>query len=512
MKLMVLALGILAVACSPPSDDDDASENELTSVTARQRELTFDGYVYVRKGARDTEIVKAVREQTQSAFGALQAMKVGVNSRELKDVDPATFKKADVTVVNAARPEETTNMVKVTYRYTDNAVVPVNMAERSALSIALLGDEYQTSGPRILKECTLNDEEAKEFKDSVWYVFNPSLASCKEAMQKEQAKIDADTAALANPGPEVALSEVQRLYLPITVSLGADKTNKGTSYPEYDRLFSGGVKPGRLVLGMVSGFIDDKPNYKDSGYQEWLQQLEQVFKGQNFELAAGDSLVVRVGSQDIPFTMQKVFGWELRDNQLPEGVEESSRERFRKLVGEQLIQRWMTFEAKKKVTIGNGPPKDFVIQLDTYFGSEGDAKPYKQAIKNSDVFFYNGHSYIGYGPLDPGRLSASNFPSSYQIMFIDSCISYNYYDKDYFPLKDGGTKNLDLITNGLEAPSYRSGYAMGQLASKLIDGTQHSYKDLLEVASATDALRVVDGEVDNKYSPDRTRISVEAVQ
>jgi hypothetical protein len=93
-------------------------------------------------------------------------------------------------------------------------------------------------------------------------------------------------------------------------------------------------------------------------------------------------------------------------------------------------------------------------------------------------------------------------------MFVDGCVSYNYYEKDYIPLKEGGTKNLDLITNGIEAPAYRSGYALGRFVATLINGKQASYKELLQSAAATDSLRVVDGELDNTYTPARFPITV----
>lgn len=54
----------------------------------------------------------------------------------------------------------------------------------------------------------------------------------------------------------------------------------------------------------------------------------------------------------------------------------------------------------------------------------------------------------------------------------------------------------------------KSGYALGRFVSTLVDGTQASYLDLLDAASDTDALRVVDGEVDNTYRPTKTPIAV----
>lgn len=143
-----------------------------------------------------------------------------------------------------------------------------------------------------------------------------------------------------------------------------------------------------------------------------------------------------------------------------------------------------------------------------YFGASSDSRPHKYATKNSDVFIYNGHSSIGYGPLDPRNFTAADFPASYQLMWMDGCVSYNYYHKDYIPLKEGGTKNLDLVTNGLEAPAFRGGLANGQFLVKLLDGRSSSYRDLLLAAEATEALRVVDGELDNEYRPDRLDIRI----
>src|SRR5262249_15165755 len=129
---------------------------------------------------------------------------------------------------------------------------------------------------------------------------------------------------------------------------------------------------------------------------------------------------------------------------------------------------------------------------------------------------YNGHSYIGYGPLDPSNFTASDFPSSYQIMFVNGCVSFNYYDQDFYSLKNGGTRNLETVTNGLESWVNGSGPAMGRFVGALVDGQQHSYTELLKAAEFTgygyswgqDALRVVEGELDNVWSPAKKPITV----
>ncbi|MEO6420969.1 MAG: hypothetical protein ABIP39_16275 [Polyangiaceae bacterium] len=534
MKLRHLApfamlLAASTAACSASTDsNDDTSEDALTSLTALARNLKFKAIVYVDSGASDSEILRAVRAQNQSAFGALRTAKIGVNSRELKDVDTSTFVKTNVKVYDVKANDTTgRDMVKVSYTYTDHAVVPSNMSRRSALPIGLLSGDYGSQTSHILPECTDNDKEAKEFVGSIWYVFNPSLSSCKTAMTAEQKNIDADHAKLLDK-KGVPLSEVNRLYAPLTVSLTRALLNGKASYPEYDKLYAGGVVPGKLVVGMVSGLMADwaagehHDTIDDEGYAMWFGGLRNVFTARpGMKLVktvpSVDFTSIKVGTKTyaIPGGFDDVMKWELDSTGFPAGTTSAQQHALRVAAGDMIVKHWLTFEAPVKVSIGSGAQKDVTIQLNSYFGAETDSTPHKQAIKNSDVFIYNGHSYIGYGPLDPSHFSASDFPASYQIMVVNGCVSYNYYEKDYFPLKPGGTKNLELITNGLESWVNESGPAMGRLVGAIINGKQSSYTDILKAAQFTefgydwgmDALRVVDGELDNKYSPTTTPIT-----
>ena len=514
---LTLALGAISCAGEDPQSATTGDEDDLTSLSARSRTLRFDGYVYVSPNASDYEILSAVRTQTQTAFGALRTAEIGVNSRELKDVDTSTFKKKAVAVVDTSiAGDKGTPMTKVSYRYTDMAVVPVAMAKRSAITLAVMGPGYKSQLDRVLTECTANDSEAQEFESSIWYVFDPSHGTCQSAIAKEQKAIDTEAAKLADPKTQVSKVEASRLYIPVTVSLGADKTNKGTAYPEYDRLYTGGVQKDRLVVSLVNGILDHGDGGDmDSGYEEWLTTLREVFKGGlPFKVAATDpstdllSFTLASGKSVKANGFGDFVSWQLSSTGFPSGLTAADKSDLLKQAYARLTRRWVKLEAPVQVSIGGAAAKPFTIELDLYFGAESDSTPHKRAIKNSDVFIYNGHSYIGYGPLDPSRFSASDFPPSYQLLFIDGCVSYNYYEKDYFPLKSGGTDNLELITNGLEAPSWKSGYALGRFLSTLLNGKQASYKDLLDAASDTDSLRVVDGEVGNKYSPTKTPIVV----
>jgi len=529
LPLMMLLAASTAVACAAPTDGDGAvqgGEEDLTSLTARARKLEFAGYVYVAEGTSDADILRTVKAQTQSAFGALRNAKVGVNSRELHDVDASTFLKTPVSVVDPAHPGAATKMTKVSYTYTDNALVPIPMASRTAISLALLGQDYGSKIDRVLPECTANDTEAKEFTSSIWYVFDPSVSTCKPAMVAEQQKIDADRHGLT--AGQVPVSEINRLYIPMQANLKSTTQTTATKYPEYDRLYGGGVESGKLVVGMISGLMADwaagehHDTFEDEGYDMWMGGLREVFKARpGFKLVnvdpAADLLKYKVGSTNVSFaSFEDVLAFEL-DNVNPAGITSSNRDTLRKAVADTVVRRFITFEVPVQVTM-NGATKPVTIKLQSYFGADGsDNTPHKRLIKTSDIFVYNGHSYIGYGPLDPSRFTSSDFPSSYQVMNVNGCVSYNYYEKDYIPLKQGGTKNLDLVSNGLESWVNESGPAMGRFVGAFIDGKQSSYKAILKAAQFTyqgydwgmDALRVVDGEVDNKYTPTHTPITVQ---
>jgi hypothetical protein len=535
-----LLLALAGVGCAsdnepvPPADapTDGAvtgDEDDLTSLTARARTLKFAGVVFVDPSASDSSIIATIRKQTQSAFGALREADVGVNSREFKDVDPKTFVKSQVTVIDTDRPGDTgVARLRVSYTFTDTAVVPLPMATRSSLQLAVLNPSYYSQNERVFQECTTKDAHATEFKDgSIWYVFDPALASCRTAINAEQKAVDAARLKLGSSKTQVSKIEAERLYIPSTFSFKAGPNNKKVSYPEYDRLFAGGVEKDKLVIGMVSGMMADwaagekHSDYEDQGYEMWFGGLREIFTARpGFKLVktepAEDLTTFTAAGKTIKAKdFNEIMSWEL-DNVNPAGVTYANRDAFRAAIASKLARHWLTFEVPVKVTL-NGATKDFTIKLQTYFGAETDETPHKRAIKTSDLFVYNGHSYIGYGPLDPSRFRAGDFPESYQVLMINGCVSYNYYEKDYFPLKTGGTKNLELVTNGLESWVNESGEAMGRYVGAFIDGKLNPYTKILEAAQFTgygyswgqDALRVVDGELDNKFSPTKVQLTIQ---
>jgi hypothetical protein len=506
---------------TPQAGDED----DLTSVTARERALAFDGYVYLPTTATDSTILSAVKRQNKSAFGALRNAEVSVNNRELAEIDAKGFVKETVTVVDPSNPSAPKKqMLRVRYRYTDRALVPVSMAKRSAVSMAVLHGDYQAQSKRILEECTENSSHDREFEGSIWYVFNPTLSDCKEAMSAEQQAIDDARKKLASPDTEIVPAEVSRLYIPVTAKLESTKTSSAKTYPEYDKLWSGGVEPGKLKVAIVSGVMADwaageKPELaNDIGYHMFYQMIDEIGR-----TVPGLVLTATDGADLTTFTVNgktvknvkwsDLTKWELQGSGWPAEITSAGdRAALKKVVANTMAHHWLTFERKASVKLGAAEPKDVTLVIDTYYGAETDDAPHRRALSKSDVVVYNGHSYIGWGPLDPSRYSASTFPKSYQMFFFNSCVSFNYYEKDFFKMK-GGTETLDMVTNGLESPVYGSGPAVGKFVGALVSGKALSYKDLLVKGAqwtevGQDALRVVDGELDNTYKPSKTSLSV----
>ncbi|MBM4358398.1 MAG: hypothetical protein FJ096_09850 [Deltaproteobacteria bacterium] len=524
LSLTFLGLAVAPLGCTAETADDGS---DLTSITARERLLTFEGYVYVDVDASTTAITEAVKRQTRSAFGALLEADVAVQTRELANVDAKTFVKERVTVVDADGPTGEERL-RVHYRYTDRAIVPKTMASRGSLSLGLLHGDYPKQAERVLAECTKNGPDEREMARDVWYVFNPSLAACKKAMKAEQTAIDALRADVGAEKNEVVTSEVGRLYVPMTARLAATPESGKTAYPEYDRLWSGGITPGVLTATLLTGLIDHaKPGEihheaDDLGYWETMATLDELFYARpKLDLVkvepAIDLANYKVGTKKVSgVEFRDLVDWNVYETGWPTGLSATERKELERQAAKRLRDRWLTFEEQVSVSIGGAPAKPTTVRVQLYFGADEAVAPYRRAIQTSDVLLYNGHSYVGEGPLDPANFAKKDFPQSYQLFFIDSCISYNYYNADYFGFKARGSADLDMITNGVESEADGSGAAQGRFLAKLLSGKAASYRELLETASTTgtdyawgkDALRVVEGESDNRYSPKLTPIKL----
>ncbi len=538
LRFIAVTLSVASLLACGAGESADDDGDALTSLTAKERKLAFEGVVYVAPGTATDVIVARALQQAKSAFGALRTSGMMAQQREMQALDRNMLKTREVRVVDARDPASAGEpMLEVRYTYTDEVLVESKLGDRTSYALALLHPDWESALERPTRECVENEREARHSSRDgfLWYYFNPTLPSCRRAIDTEQKAVDRDkvrlataaTAAAASapaaadatpagpttaPTARIPKSQTTRRYYPITIALEAMETSRGATYPEYDQLFRGGVQSGKLVIGVLAGRLEHSftEASKDGGYWEWLSTLDTLFGVHpEFKMTgiepAEDLSKLTVGTKTYEsLALADYMGWTLYDR-YPAGVTTSQKRAFQVAAAKKLDKHYLTFEKRVKVAFDGGAPKPLTIELRTYFGVETELDIYKRFMKTSDVFVYNGHSFLGNGPLDPSNFQSSDFPSSYQLWFIDGCISYNYYNNDYFPLK-GGSKKLDLIVNGLEAPADYGGEAEAKLLARLISGKQPSYKQLLQSARKTDAFRVVEGEVDNAFSPTRTKI------
>ncbi len=77
LALLLLVAGVQAACVADEGTTGD--EEDLTSVTARTRALTIEGYVYVEPTASASQILASVRKQNESGFGALREASISAN-------------------------------------------------------------------------------------------------------------------------------------------------------------------------------------------------------------------------------------------------------------------------------------------------------------------------------------------------------------------------------------------------------------------------------------------------
>lgn len=199
------------------------------------------------------------------------------------------------------------------------------------------------------------------------------------------------------------------------------------SFPEYDRLVDA---TGTIKVSILMG-LDKESAGKDPN--------------RSADVNADNFRDVKASLLQSGYEVRRVTPAELRRG-LPEGTVLPWVEQFTKTVSRQ--------------------GREIRILVEIFFGASGidessTAFHYylKDALENSSVMIYAGHSGLG-GHLDLAAIErAQGFAiqpnlDRYQIYFFNSCSSYPYYNTMYFGRKASildpkGTKNLDILTNGL---------------------------------------------------------------
>lgn len=235
--------------------------------------------------------------------------------------------------------------------------------------------------------------------------------------------------------------------------------NTKKSYPEYDRLY----KKAELKASVFIGYIEDEPGRRNDDGTLLYQDLKTELKDRGFKL---------VEEKKKGITHLSTF----------------QKERKTSLKGSQLV----TVE---------------VLLSDTDYGSNDETfrSAYLKALKQSDIVVYDGHSGLG---ANIGAEYIENFAigNLYQVLFLNGCSSYPYYNGQYFSAKKGGSKNMEIITSGLSTYTTTALGNMLAFLDPFLKGRVISYQTLLRnIEKSNDDvgtyLTGVNGDEDNKFLP-----------
>jgi hypothetical protein len=389
------------------------------------------------------------------------------------------------------------------------------MANNSTVDFTVLFGDYAQHDAALKQSCS---DDPTTDTDSLWYHYAPQTASCQTKIQAELAQIATEQ---QNLGAKIGPTEASRWFLPITAKLGPAKTPSQNFSPEYDRLFGSGTSKDKVIVYAFFGVDSDENNPDDVLAQEAARFLQTMLAGQpNFRPVHTDPFamlldVYQNGQKLDGVTYDKMFGWILDPNASMD---------LRKQALAKITERWIYWDLPVQVTDPGGAKRTVMVEVRSFFGYEdgsSDARQhaqwrYLEAFWYGDVFLYNGHSHFGHGPLEPTLYGPQNFNDRYQIMLVNSCISFNYYHQDFFDMKPGGTKNLEMIVNGLPSWVWGGGKATANFLLGLIGGKQPAYVDLLNGMrldmpwgeKAYDPMRVADGELDNIFSQSKTPMAI----
>ena len=129
---------------------------------------------------------------------------------------------------------KTGQVLKVTYPYSDKAVVTKSLDGQSTVDFFMLQGDYAEHAPTLIQSCS---DDTTTDVGSLWYHFEPSLGACQTLIQTETSSIQSD-------GVQARLEPERRrpgrgnpMVLPVTAKLGPANLPSQDFYPEYDRLF-----------------------------------------------------------------------------------------------------------------------------------------------------------------------------------------------------------------------------------------------------------------------------------
>lgn len=354
--------------------------------------LSFNHFVEIsaKKAPAKSKAETVIEEQLQHMFGTMAAHQYKAVPRGDHEVEISSIERKDANTYVAKYSYSGTAVLQNGAGKTYEVILPNNPSK--IYEISTVGDH---------NPCT---DEHYNSEGDFWYFWNPDQPGCRLKLDRDYTKV---------------LAKVTR------------KTNSQQTYPEYERLVdSNGTVKISLLMGMDEPENGKDPNKSSDTNADNFRQIKEA--------------LIRIGYKN-----EKASSEELSAI-LPEGTK-AYVENFTKEITK------------------DGRKIRLLVQI--FFGPSGideesTAFHYmlKDALENSSIMIYDGHSGLG-GHLDLASIEETEGfkikpnKNRYQIYFFNSCSSYSYYNTMFFERKKTakdpkGTKNLDILTNGLATYFY----------------------------------------------------------
>ncbi len=244
------------------------------------------------------------------------------------------------------------------------------------------------------KTCT-DSEPEHQTEDFFWYFWDPKRPGCKHKDGQE--------------------------FYTAHILIGAATPQTEKTYPEYDRLFRQKGAEKELRLTIAFGYVEDPSKFnpeKDTDYGiTQFREFVQKFRAK--------------WAKKLSLTEKPILQGEYRGADKPKLV-----------IGRRFSGKVDGAQVTVSIVSAAG-----IDQMELF------AKSF--AHDHDGLFAWFGHSRVGSG-FDADRFEQMlkttpeylSLTDDYQIIYWGGCNSYSYYSTPFFRLK-GGTKNLDIIANGL---------------------------------------------------------------
>lgn len=504
MRATVLGLLLLS-ACGLV--DEGTSGADLTSVDGAQYTIDFDAFVDVGHGASDDDAKAAIHRQVKSALGALREQNIGVADRDAqRNIATMALTRASYGSTDRVR-----------YHYRDTALVEHGSEPHGPIDLTMLYGDYVANAGALIPICS--DDQTTD-GDSLWYHYQPHLAACAAAITSEQTAIDAERATLAPS--TLGAKDLARRFLGVRATL-VPVAGAPLESPEHDQLwgFSGDPSRTKIVVYAFFGVNADESKASDDGLVEYLR-FQRTLRAKLPSLGVTETspqaflLDFYIGGQKLPnVTWDDVEHWVIDGTNFPAAVGTDATKRAQLLaqVVAAFSERWIVWSTRLTAKQGTAA-RTMTLEIRTWHGWEDGSADirlharwrYLEAFWNADVFAYTGHSHFGHGPLEPWEYSGANFPDRYQVMLFNSCLSFNYYDEDFLAMHPEGSKQLDVVVNGLPAYWVGMGQASAGFVTSLVGGTATWPQVLKNMVvdlpwqRGYDPMRAVNGELDNSFT------------